>query len=96
VLERAIILESSDRIEVSHLPVEIQYARRPTPGGPSAAFDLPPDGVDLEELEKRLLLQAMERTKGNQSQAARLLRISRYALRYRLEKMAGKSEPAEG
>ncbi|MCA9571589.1 MAG: helix-turn-helix domain-containing protein, partial [Myxococcales bacterium] len=49
-------------------------------------FVLPEGGVNLEELELSLLMQALERTEGNQSRAARLLGISRYALRYRMEK----------
>ncbi len=55
----------------------------PTPDG---GFRLPEMGVDLAELEKSMLQQALERTAGNQSAAARLLSISRYALRYRVEK----------
>jgi transcriptional regulator of acetoin/glycerol metabolism len=53
---------------------------------PDGGFKLPDAGVDLAELEKSLLMQALERTGGNQSAAARLLGISRYALRYRVEK----------
>lgn len=47
---------------------------------------LPKQGVVLEELEKSLLKQALEQMLGNQSRAARLLGISRFALRYRMEK----------
>jgi DNA-binding protein Fis len=49
-------------------------------------FELPPQGVALEVVEKSLIVQALERTRGNQSAAARLLGISRYALRYRMAK----------
>lgn len=47
---------------------------------------LPKQGVVLEDLEKSLLKQALEQMLGNQSRAARLLGISRFALRYRMEK----------
>jgi two-component system, NtrC family, response regulator AtoC len=47
---------------------------------------LPEGGVDLEAVERGLIDQALARAKGNQTQAARLLGITRYALRYRLEK----------
>lgn len=47
---------------------------------------LPRQGVVLEDLERNLLKQALEQTLGNQSRAARLLGISRFALRYRMEK----------
>ena len=49
-------------------------------------FELPAEGVDLEAVEKGLLAQALAKSNGNQSAAARLLGISRYALRYRMEK----------
>lgn len=47
---------------------------------------LPAGGVDLEELEKDLLRQALERTRGNRTRAAQLLSLSRDTLRYRIEK----------
>jgi DNA-binding NtrC family response regulator len=49
-------------------------------------FVLPDHGVDLEAVEKSLVRQALARTHGNQSAAAKLLAISRYALRNRMEK----------
>ncbi len=49
-------------------------------------FLLPAEGIDLEAVERGLLMQALARTGGNQSAAARLLNITRYALRYRMEK----------
>jgi DNA-binding NtrC family response regulator len=48
--------------------------------------DIPPDGVSLEDIEKGLILKAMEKSNGNRSQAARLLKIPRHVLIYRLEK----------
>jgi DNA-binding NtrC family response regulator len=52
----------------------------------SGEFRLPAQGLNLEELEKSLLLQAIERAHNNQTRAAQLLGISRHTLRYRLEK----------
>jgi two-component system, NtrC family, response regulator AtoC len=49
-------------------------------------FKLPAEGVNLEELERHLLLQALERAGGNQTQAAQLLGINRDQVRYRIEK----------
>ena len=49
-------------------------------------FKLPAEGVNLEELERQLLVQALERARGNQSQAAQLLGINRDQVRYRMEK----------
>lgn len=51
-----------------------------------SAFRLPDEGIDLAVLERDLITQALDRTKHNQSAAARLLRISRYKLRYRMQK----------
>ncbi len=47
---------------------------------------LPPSGLSLDELERELIAQALERTDGNKTGAARLLGLSRDTLRYRLEK----------
>ena len=83
VVERIVILEADDVIRAEHLPGEIRYARA---GEAEVAFVLPEGGVDLEAVERSLLAQAMDRTGGNQSAAARLLGLTRYQLRYRLEK----------
>ncbi len=48
--------------------------------------DIPPEGVSLEDIEKGLILKALEKSGGNRSQAARLLKIPRHVLIYRLEK----------
>jgi len=87
VMERIVILEGASEtvLGLDHLPPEIRYGGQSTLSD-QAPFTLPPEGVDLEAVERSLLLQAMARTEGNQSAAARLLAISRYALRYRLEK----------
>jgi two-component system response regulator AtoC len=53
--------------------------------GPSPML-LPEQGINLEDLERDLLLQALERARNNQTKAAELLGISRHTLRYRLEK----------
>jgi DNA-binding NtrC family response regulator len=62
----------------------------PAPSAAAAPADtgyrLPHDGVNLEDLEKSLLIQALERARNNQTRAAQLLGISRHTLRYRLEK----------
>ena len=52
----------------------------------TAAFQLPPEGVNLEDLERQLLAQALARAGGNQTQAAGLLGINRDQVRYRIEK----------
>ena len=86
VVERVIILEADEVIRAEHLPPEIRYGSSGEGIDRAVPFVLPEGGVDLEAVERSLLQQAMDRTTGNQSAAARLLGISRYALRYRLEK----------
>jgi DNA-binding NtrC family response regulator len=67
--------------EISPLPSEVQ------PAPPKAApVALPTDGLRLEEVERDLVRQALEATEGNQVRAARLLGISRDALRTRMKK----------
>lgn len=82
VLERVLLLHDDDPLEPAHLPAEIL--------GASADGDhlmvLPPAGLDLDDLERELICQALERTDGNKTGAARLLGLSRDTLRYRLEK----------
>ena len=54
--------------------------------GPVEIFRLPNGGISLEDLEKSMLVQALERSRFNQTKAARLLHVTRHTLRYRLEK----------
>src|SRR5215813_64215 len=59
-----------------------------------AEFKLPAEGISLDEVERQLLVQALERSGGNQTQAGQLLGINRDQVRYRIEKFglgAGKS-----
>ncbi len=87
VIERTVILLPGEIIQPSDLPPEIRLSPGTGRGsGASCPFVLPEDGVDLEAVERGLLEQALTRTSGNQSAAARLLGITRYALRYRMEK----------
>lgn len=84
VIERALILEEGAEILPEHLPDELQPGARAIDLEPG--FNLPPAGINVEELEKDLLRQALERTHGNKTRAAELLCLSRDTLRYRLEK----------
>jgi transcriptional regulator with PAS, ATPase and Fis domain len=85
-IERAMILEESALITSPSLPIAIS---RPEGGGltaASASMDIPSDGLSLEDNERSLLARALEKTNGNQTQAARLLRITRDTLRYKMKK----------
>ena len=82
-LERAILLCENDEIDVEDLPVEIRQQ-----DSPSMAFNfkLPPEGISFEELERSLIIQAMEQTSWNITRASKLLGLSFRTLQYRLEK----------
>jgi transcriptional regulator with GAF, ATPase, and Fis domain len=54
--------------------------------GSSVLFRLPAEGVNLEDVERQLLVQALDRAAGNQTQAGHLLGINRDQVRYRIEK----------
>jgi transcriptional regulator with PAS, ATPase and Fis domain len=85
-IERAMILEDSALINAGSLPIAIS---RPDPLAPltaPAAVEIPGDGLSLEDNERSLLAKALEKTDGNQTQAARLLRITRDTLRYKMKK----------
>lgn len=85
VIERAIILESEDIILVEHLPKEV--VEETVNEEKKLTFSLPEDGICLKDVEKDLIINAIQRAKGNQSKAAKLLGLSRYALRYQLKKI---------
>ena len=61
---------------------------RPVGNGvdPAATYTLPPGGIDLKELERNLVIQALARTGGNRTRAAELLRMTRDQMRYRVAK----------
>ena len=89
MLERAATLSGSAMIGLGDLPEVLSgLAGRTTP----ALLDLPDDGCRLDEVltevERRLLLEALQRTGGVRTQAAKLLGISFRSLRYRLEKQS--------
>lgn len=84
-IERAMIFAEGERLDAADLLVG------PAGPGPEAApaaenFRLPAGGMSFEEIEKKLLRDALKLAGGNQSKAAKLLRLSRDAFRYRLEK----------
>jgi PAS domain S-box-containing protein len=85
-IERAMILEESALITPASLPIAISRPEAGTVLPVPASTDLPTDGLSLEDNERNLLARALEKTNGNQTQAARLLRITRDTLRYKRKK----------
>jgi DNA-binding NtrC family response regulator len=82
-IERLVILEAEDVVLPQHLPPEICAGVKQNG---KWLVELPAGGVALEDVERQLVLQAMERAGGNQTHAAELLGIERDALRRRLIK----------
>jgi DNA-binding NtrC family response regulator len=83
VVERAVLLSEGDVLQ----PSDFDNLRgAPAPAGSDEEFQLPAQGINLDELERRLVIQALERTDGNQTRAAALLGLHRDQIRYRMEK----------
>jgi len=85
VIERALILGEGDTLLMEHLPMEI-LGRASKQGGVIEGIRIPQEGISLEKVEEALVRQALKMTNGNQTRAAKLLDISRDALRYRMQK----------
>lgn len=87
LIERCVVLEEAETITREHL---LPYLTGWTGGGVAASsrIILPEEGLSLDELEKDLIRQALERTNANQTKAAKLLGISYDTLRYQIKKFA--------
>ena len=89
IVERAVALATGQTLGLGDLPREVSgAASQPTP----SLVGLPEDGCNLDEVlgevERRLILQALERTGGVRTQASKLLHVTLRSLRYRLQKHA--------
>jgi len=103
-LERALILAGSDPVDLEHLPFAAAGlagpARGASPGSAGVAGpppwvpEIPPEGLSLELLERELIVRSLERARGNKSQAARLLGLTRRTLYSRMERH-GLRKPGE-
>ncbi|GAM08712.1 transcriptional regulatory protein ZraR [Geobacter sp. OR-1] len=83
VIERGVLMAEGDMIQPEDLPTEVTQSS--TPAG-AIRFDLPPEGVSLEKLERELIIKAMDRAGWVIAKAAPLLDMSYKTLQYRLEK----------
>jgi len=81
-VERLLIMRNGDVIGIDELPEK--FLENGVSG--SAVIKLPEDGYSLEQLEREVVVQSLERNRWNQTAAARFLRIPRHTLIYRLEK----------
>src|SRR5436190_2388978 len=88
-IERAILLCENDTVTVEDLPPEMTQGTTTASGD---LFKLPPDGVNFEDVERSLIMQAMERTDNNITKSAKLLGLTFRTLQYRLEKFGVKKD----
>jgi DNA-binding NtrC family response regulator len=80
VIERAMLLSDGDRLDAR------DFGGMTPAVSAGTEFELPATGVDLERLERSLLIQALQRSGGNQTRAGTLLGLNRDQIRYRIEK----------
>jgi DNA-binding NtrC family response regulator len=97
-LERAVLLAEGETISTEDLPPEMQHPERAAAGNAGSSeigsdnFKLPAAGINFEEVERGLIMQAMERTDYNITKAAKLLGLTFRTLQYRLEKFGIKRD----
>lgn len=84
MVTRLMILREGDTIGVDALPKKITIRQKH--GGQMAVVNMPPEGYSLEQLEREIVIEALERNDWNKSAAAAFLKVPRHVLLYRLEK----------
>ncbi len=89
VIERIVVMTRSSEIALADLPAQLQ---RQQPALDFLPMDLPDSGIDIEAIEKELILRALRKFDWNQSRAARFLDLSRKTLIYRMEKFGLRKE----
>jgi DNA-binding NtrC family response regulator len=83
-IERAMIFERSQYLTAQHLPIQLNGKTSPLQR--SLKKQLLGETMSLADVEKELLIKALNKARGNQSQAAKILSITRDALRYKIKK----------
>ncbi len=91
-IERAILLCENDTITIDDLPPEMTQTQSPATS--TDLFKLPAEGVNFEDVERSLIMQAMDRTDNNITKSAKLLGLTFRTLQYRLEKFGFKKDDA--
>ncbi len=88
IIERGVALSNGGALQLTD--IHLDASRTKSPGDSHALL---PEGMTLEQWEDEMIREALRRANGNKSQAARLLGLSRNALRYRLSKIGIPDEP---
>jgi two-component system, NtrC family, response regulator AtoC len=89
IIERGVALSNGPLLGASDIHLDTSHSKPPS----DAPVALPPEGMTLEQWEDEMIREALRRSNGNKSQAARLLGLSRNALRYRLSKIGITDDP---
>jgi len=84
-IERAMIFEETSYITPKYIPIQVNSRTQPSLSSVSSKQT---SQMDLYEMEKMLILNALKKSQGNKSQAAKLLNISRNTRRYKMKKFA--------
>jgi len=84
-IERIVILSPNDEVGIEDLPVEVRMGAAPG-GKREGGFELPEGGLDLDEVEMHFLKQALDRSGGNASKAARLVGLTPRTFEARAER----------
>jgi transcriptional regulator with GAF, ATPase, and Fis domain len=87
-VERAMLLGEGKQLTADDFPITASRDHL------TEAVELPPQGIDLEQLERSLVVQALERSGWNQTRAASLLGLNRDQIRYRIEKFKLERKPS--
>ncbi len=87
VIERSLVMATGTTLDADDIKLE----SAPRPRAQSGENHFLPDGMSLDQYEQDLIKEALRRADGNKSQAARLLGLTRNALRYRLTQMGMES-----
>ncbi len=86
VIERSLVMATGRQLDAKDIRFDAHRARAVTSGELAL-----PEGMSLDQYEQELIRQALKKADGNKSQAARLLGLTRNALRYRLTQMGMES-----
>lgn len=85
IIQGIVVLHNAKTVSPEHLPAEITEWKKRIDASPHP-FSLPEEGLSLEELEKNLIIQALQKTSHNKAKAAKLLGLTYDSLRYQMKK----------
>ncbi len=91
-LERAVLLCENNTITSEDLPPEMSQSSKTASA--NDLFKLPAEGINFEDVERSLIMQAMDRTDNNITKSAKLFGLTFRTLQYRLEKFGSKKDSA--